>query len=131
MRGDDFALGANAIGGDLGCAFAGVNFDAEPFERADRAGREIGRILLEYALAALKQNDPCLAWVVVAEVTTDRVTRDLGDRAGELDTRRPTADHDERQQRLAPGMVAFALGKLEGQQNATAPLQGNRQRVDR
>ena len=59
----------------------------------------------------------------MAEVPRQRLARDLGERAGELDAGRTAADDDERQQRLAPGGIGFALRALERQQHAAANLE--------
>ena len=51
-----------------------------------------------------------------------RLARELGDRAGELDAGRPAADDHEGQQRCALGRVGRALGLLERQQDAAADV---------
>ena len=52
-----------------------------------------------------------------------RVLRQFGDGAGKLHAGRSRADDDEGQQRRAPLRIAFALGVLEGDQDA-APQRG-------
>ena len=57
------------------------------------------------AVGAYNEHDPCVARVEVADPARQRVARDLGERAGELDAGCPAADHDERQ----PGSAALQL----------------------
>ena len=58
-----------------------------------------------------------------AEVLAQRLPRDLGERAGQLDAGRPAADDDERQQPPLPAGVGFALGRFERQQHPPPHLE--------
>ena len=72
------------------------------FQRALRIGREVVGKARQHARAGLDQHDARLVGVDVAEVRRQRVLRQLGDGAGELDAGRAGADDDEGQQRRAP-----------------------------
>src|SRR5439155_22540906 len=72
----------------------------------------------------LDEDDARRARVDIAEFSAS-LSRDLGERPGKLDTGRPAANEDERQQPLVPRRVSFALRILEGQADATP----DRQRV--
>ena len=61
--------------------------------------------------------------VDAAEVVAQRVARDLGERAGQLDAGRPAADDDERQPGRRASASALALGRLERAQDAPPELQ--------
>ncbi len=53
----------------------------------------------------------------VPEVARERMQGEFGDRAGHLDAGRPAADHDDRHQPVALGLVRGAVGAFErGQQ---------------
>ena len=58
-----------------------------------------------------------------AKFIGQRVTRDLGQSARELDTGRSTADDDERQPRCALGRSVRAFSALERNQDATSDLE--------
>ena len=97
-----------------------TNFDAELHERAQRI---VGLRLLEcgeHARSRFDQHDLRAARVDAAEIRGERETRELGDRAGELDARGPRADDDEAQQALAASGIGFHLGRLEGAEDMTA-----------
>src|SRR6202020_1137744 len=72
------------------------------------------------ARTGLDQNDARLTRVDVAEMGGERRLRQLSDCAGELDSRRASADDDEGHERRALLRVGLALRLLEGEQNAAA-----------
>ena len=53
----------------------------------------------------------------MAEVARQGLPRDLGERAGQLDSGRAGADDHESHPGPPPGIVGFALGDLEGHQD--------------
>ena len=59
----------------------------------------------------------------MAEVARQGLPRDLGERAGQLDARRPGADDHERHPGTPPGIVGLALGDLERHQDPLADPQ--------
>ena len=71
---------------------------------------------------------PC--GVDVSEVVAQRLPRDLGKRPGQLHAGWTTADEDEREQFLLPCRVRFALGALEGQENAPPDFEGILERLE-
>ena len=58
-----------------------------------------------------------------------RLARDLGERAGQLDAGRPAADDDERQQAALLRRVGLALGRLEREQHPPPHLERIVQRL--
>ena len=59
----------------------------------------------------------------MTEVACQRLPRDLGQRAGQLDTRGSAADDDEREQRARDARHRLALGALEREQHAPPDLE--------
>jgi hypothetical protein len=60
----------------------------------------------------------------LAEVSDQRLPRELGDRAGELHPRRSAADHHEAEHRRAILRVRGVLGFLERQEDAAPDISG-------
>ena len=97
--------------------------DAEPHEIGARRLAQRLRKRAEDVWTRFEQDDARRARIEVPEVPRERLTRDLGERAGHLDARRPAANHHERQQPLAANRIGLALGVLERQQHATADVE--------
>ena len=72
---------------------------------------------------ALHQHHARIARIDAAEFAAQRVARDLGERAGELDAGRAAADDDEGEPGGALAPDRFALGVLEGGEDARADLE--------
>src|SRR5438034_2562664 len=90
---------------------------------------QIGGILRQDALATFQQDHVRLAWVKSSEILADGVAGDFGNGAGQLDTRWPTADDNERQERLALDRIPFTFGQLEGKKDASTQLERGGQRL--
>ncbi len=58
-----------------------------------------------------------------AEIVTERLARDFGQRARQFDAGRPAADDDERQQALLRLRIGLALGGFERQEHPPPDLQ--------
>jgi len=67
--------------------------------------------------ASLDENNARLSRVEIAEIAPQGVSRTLGNRAGELDAGRVTADDDECQELGTFGFICRALGVLESRKN--------------
>ena len=78
----------------------------------------------------LDQEDARRARVDVPEIARERLARDLGERAGHLDAGRAAADHDKRQERLAPARIGFTLGTFERQQHAPPDVERVLERLE-
>ena len=85
-----------------------------------RVSREVVRVAGQHARAGLDQDHPRALGVDVAEVRRQRVARQFGDGAGELDAGRPGADDREGQQRRPAVRVGLEFGALEGEQDPAA-----------
>jgi hypothetical protein len=70
------------------------------------------------ALGAFDENDASARWVDIAEIVAQRVVRNFGKRASQLDAGWSSAHDDEGQPGAELLGIAFALGSLEGEQNA-------------
>ena len=86
---------------DVGDRRASAHFDAERLELPARLGRQRLGEGRQHAWAGFDQQYARLARIDAAELARQRVPRDLGERAGELDARRSRADHGERQAGVA------------------------------
>jgi len=85
-----------------------------------RARGQLVTVRREYTVAGLDQKHTCLARVDVSIFAWEHIARELGDLARHLDTGRAGADDDERQPRLARGVVHLHLGRLEREQYPVA-----------
>ena len=113
-RGDPLAvLDQHAVRVDIHHGVSGQRRDAQPFQRPVRLLRQRLRERREHAVAVLDQQDANLV-VIEPREGSPRLTRDLGDLAGELDAGWPGADDGERQPRGPALRVALDLGGLEG-----------------
>ena len=108
---------------DGGDGRPGPHLDAEPLELPPRRVGQGLRVPGKHARGGLEQEHPRALGVDVAEVVRERVPRDLGDRAGELDAGRAAADDDEREQRPLLLRIALALGRLERDQDPPPDLE--------
>jgi hypothetical protein len=88
-----------------------------------RALREVGRVGRQHAVHALDQHHARVARVEAAELAFQRVARDLGEHAGHLHAGGARADDHEGEPRGALHGVGFALGMLEGEQDALTDLE--------
>ncbi len=107
---------------------AHAHLDAELLERAQRVSRLRLLERREHARPGLDEHDLRAARIDAAEVCGERETRELRDRARELDARRACADDHEAQQPLAPRGVRLHLGGFERAQD---PAADRRRVVDR
>ena len=80
---------------------AGPHFDAKPLEISSRGVAERLGERAEQRRASLEEQDARRAGIEMPEIARERLPRHLGERAGELDAGRASADDDERQQRAA------------------------------
>ena len=96
---------------------------AKPHEVLPRGLAQGLRERREYRGTRLDEEDPRRARVEMPEVPCERQSRDLRQRAGELDAGRPAADHDERQQRFPALRVRLTLRPFEGHQHAPADVE--------
>ena len=85
---------------------------------ADRVGWYVGRTRSAPSISRIRR----LARSMRAKVVLQRLVRDLAERSGQLDARRPRADDDERQPARRRLRVGLALGRLEGQEHPPADL---------
>ena len=83
----------------------------------------------QHRRARLDDHDARAGRVDGAELVAQRVARDLGQRARQLDAGRPAAHHDEGQQLVAPRRIRLAFRPLERQQHAAADRDGVLQRL--
>ncbi len=113
----------HAPAGDVGHCRTGPHAHAETHEIGARRLAQRLRKRAEHVWTRLEQDDAGRAGIEVPEVPGERLTGDLGQRAGHLDACRAAANHDECQQRLAANRVGLALGVLERQQHATADVE--------
>src|SRR2546426_9289170 len=102
---------------------AGPDGDAEALELELRLLGEIGRIGRQDAARAFDEHDARAVRIDAPELAAQRVPRDLGKGARELDASGAPADHDEREPRAAAHRIGFALGALEREQHAAADLE--------
>ena len=91
---------------------------AERRERLLSLPRKGFRERAEQAIGGFDEQHFRAAGVGDSIVPVQRVTRELGDLTGHLDSGRAAADDDERQPRLARLRVVLGLGGLEGRQDA-------------
>jgi hypothetical protein len=101
----------------------GQRRDPEALERSCGPLREARRELREDAIGHLDEQNPGGAGVDRAEVAAERVPRDLGDLARELDAGRAGADDDEGEPGRAAIQVRLVLGRLERGQDPAANLE--------
>ena len=112
----------DALGVDPRHLHPGPDRHAQLFELlAGRLGKLFG-VSAQHARAGLDQDHAGRGRVDVAEVACQGLPRDLGERAGQLDSGRAAADDHERHPGSPPGMVGLALGDLERHQ---APAAGS------
>ena len=114
----------DAVGVDAGDDDAGAHLDAEPLERLAAPRR-----------AAARETSPSTCGLPSSRTMradsgrmrrkscTQRLPRDLRQRAGELDAGRSAADDDERQQAPLRVGIGLALGRLERQQHPPPDLE--------
>ena len=77
----------------------------------------------EHVRPGLEQDDAGRARIEMAEIPRERLPRDLGECAGQLDAGRPSADDDERELRLPANRIRLALGAFERHEHAATDLQ--------
>jgi hypothetical protein len=93
---------------------------AEPLQRTFGLRRQRGREARQYTIGGLDEQDASAAWIDGAEVTPQRVPRQLADLAGHLDAGGTGADDDEREPRVACLCARLGLGGFEGCEEAAA-----------
>jgi hypothetical protein len=71
----------------------------------------------------LEEDDPCGPRIEMPEVARQRLSRDLGQRAGHLDACRSATDDDKGEKFAAALRIHFPFGALECQQDAAPDLQ--------
>src|SRR5689334_17805362 len=101
-----------------GCDDAsGAHLHAELLERFLRGESEFFRKRREHERTAFEQQNPRRLGTHMTEVAAERMTRDLGKRAGEFDASRTSADDDERQQTALRRWIGLALCGFEREQH--------------
>ena len=115
---------------DVGNGLARPHLNPELLEHALCFERKIPGVCLQHPFSALDHDHARLARIEVTEVAADSVSGNLGDRASELDAGRAATDDHERQERLAPRIVLFALGHLKRDEDAAAHLECIRERLE-
>ena len=120
--GEDPLVSERDAGGvDAGDARPGPDVHPQALELSPGLLGEVVGVGREHARHALDQDDARVARVDVLELPGQGLTRDLGERAGELDAGRAAADDDEGQPLAA--VLRIALGHLVGEQHAAADLE--------
>ena len=94
--GDRLAAQFDASGIDPGDATPGADLDPEPFERVPGCPLQASPDTLEQGVAAFDEDDPGVGRIDVAEVLPQRLPRNLGQRAGQLDPGRAATDDRQR-----------------------------------
>ena len=112
----------DAGGVDAGDARPGPDVHPQALELSPGLLGEVVGVGREHARHALDQDDARVARVDVLELPGQGLTRDLGERAGDLDAGRAAADDDEGQP-LAAVLRIVALGHLVGEQHPAADLE--------
>ncbi len=125
-RRDALAPHAHALAVDRRHLLSGPDVDADADELLAGLLAQARRVRRQDAIGTLEEDDVRLRRVDVPEVARERVLRDLAERAGELDARRPRAHDDERQPRLALRRVLLPLGELERREDRFAGSRGRR-----
>ena len=95
-----------------------TNFNAEPSQGVRGVVRELFGKVCEQALPRFDQEDARLPRVDHAEIARERPARELGNGAGELDTRRPAPDDGDRQQPRGLSGIRSHLCAFECQQES-------------
>ena len=121
MRGDVDLVGilpdGHALLVHVGHDGVGTHVDAEPLERAARRhAQRLGK-RPEHVRTAFEQDDARRLRLNAAEVGSQRLPRDLRERARHLHAGRSGADDDERQQPPLLVRIRCALRRLEGHQD--------------
>ncbi len=96
--------------------------DAEGGERLLSLRGELRRVRGQDARPPFDEEDAGLRRVDRAELATQRVARDLAERARELDSRGPGSDDHEREERAPLGGIRRRLRALEREQDAAPHL---------
>ena len=104
----------------VGDGGAAAHLGAEPGQRVGGIGREPLGEGRQDPGTGLDEEHAGLAGIDVAELAGQRLLRQLGDDAGELDAGGTAADDAEGHQRPAPLAIGLALGLLEGEEQAPA-----------
>jgi hypothetical protein len=112
-----------AVGIDRSDRRAGDDLYTEALELSARLLRQRLREARQHARAGLDQAHARGRWVDVAELALERVPRNLGERAGQLDAGRAATDDREMQPRVASRGIALGLCVLEREQQAPAQQQ--------
>ncbi len=108
----------DVVGGDVGNHHAGTHLDTQSCQRARRRLRQPRRKAGQDAIQPFDEENRRLGRVEAAELAGQGVAGQIAQRPRQLHAGRPAADDDEGQQGAAAVGVGFALGSLEGQQDA-------------
>ena len=123
-RFDALAAGDDVSGLHIGDAQIGVDFDAEGPQLLLGFDGKVFGVGGQNVLFAFNEDHARGGRVNVAEIVPHETAGDVADGAGQLDAGGATADDDEIERRVGAGLQHFALGQLEGEQNAAADLDG-------
>ena len=124
-RVDSLGADADAVGVDSGDLHSGPDGHTQLLELLRAAARELFRVGAQHPRARLDQDHAGRGRVDVAEVARQRLPRDLGQRAGQLDAGRPAADDHERHPGPPPVSIGLALGDLECHEHPLPDLQAH------
>src|SRR4030095_2504511 len=119
---------AGGVDSDHGAA--GKDGYAEALQRPLGLRRERGGGARQYTAGRLEDEDAGGAGIDGAEVTPQRVPRELGDLTGHLDTGGAGADDDEGKPRVACLRVLLCFGGFEGREEAAAHRERALERLD-
>ena len=109
---------------------SGADLHPEALELALGGSGSIRRVLRQDPIHRLDQDDPGRAGANRPEIALERVVGDLPERASELDPGRAAADDQERHPFASALDVRLALGRLEGDQDASPDLGGVLDRLE-
>ena len=104
--------------------------DAKALERQLCFRRQRGREARQDTIGGFDEQDPGAARIDAAEVTPERVPRQLRDLAGHLDAGGAGADNHERQPRLAHLCSRLCFGSLERREEPAAHSERALERLD-